>query len=215
MRIVALSFAAALFAAPLVAADKAPDADGFVTIFDGKSLDGWKKATENEGSIQLKEGAIVANGPRCHLFYVGDEKPFKNFHFVCEVMTKPNSNGGIYFHSKYQETNWPAQGHECQVNNTFERDPQKTGGVYKVAKVLEAPAKDNEWFKYEIIVQGKHVVVKINDKVTADYTENPEELAKDRSIEPGRRVGEGTFALQAHDPNSTVLYSNIRVKRLP
>jgi hypothetical protein len=215
MRIVALSFAAALFAAPLVAADKAPDADGFVTIFDGKSLDGWKKATENEGSIQLKEGAIVANGPRCHLFYVGDEKPFKNFHFVCEVMTKPNSNGGIYFHSKYQETNWPAQGHECQVNNTFERDPQKTGGVYKVAKVLEAPAKDNEWFKYEIIVQGKHVVVKINDKVTADYTENPEELAKDRSIEPGRRVGEGTFALQAHDPNSTVLYRNIRVKRLP
>jgi hypothetical protein len=215
MRIVALSFAAALFAAPLVAADKAPDADGFVTIFDGKSLDGWKKATENEGSIQLKEGAIVANGPRCHLFYVGDEKPFKNFHFVCEVMTKPNSNGGIYFHSKYQETNWPAQGHECQVNNTFERDPQKTGGVYKVAKVLEAPAKDNEWFKYEIIVQGKHVVVEINDKVTADYTENPEELAKDRSIEPGRRVGEGTFALQAHDPNSTVLYRNIRVKRLP
>jgi hypothetical protein len=149
------------------------------------------------------------------LFYVGDDKPFKDFHFACEVMTKPNSNGGIYFHTKYQEEGWPATGHECQVNNTFKPDPQKTGGVYKVAKVLEAPAKDNEWFKYEIIVKGNHTIVKINDKVTADYTEDAEALAKDKSIEPGRRMGEGTFALQAHDPGSTVLYRNIRVKRLP
>jgi hypothetical protein len=204
-----------LLAANTLAADTMPDSRGFVTIFDGKSLDGWKKAGENPDSIQLKDGAIVANGPRCHLFYVGDEMPFKNFHFVCEVMTRPGSNGGIYFHTKYQENNWPAQGHECQVNNTFEKDPQKTGGVYKVAKVLEAPAKDDEWFKYEIIVEAYHVVVKINDKVTADYTEDPEALAKEKGIEPGRRIGEGTFALQAHDPGSTVLYRNIKVKRLP
>lgn len=192
----------------------ADDNDGFKTIFDGKSLDGWKKSAENEKSIRLEDGAIVANGPRAHLFYVGDDKPFKNFHLVLEVMTKPNSNGGIYFHTKYQEENWPAQGHECQVNNTFKADPQKTGGVYKVAKVLEAPAKDNEWFKYEIIVQGNHVVVKIDGKVTADYTETPESLAKVEGIEKGRHMGEGTFALQAHDPGSTVLYRNIRVKRL-
>jgi 3-keto-disaccharide hydrolase len=204
-----------LLSMPVFAADKAPDADGFVTIFDGTSLDGWKKATEHADSIQLKDGAIVANGERCHLFYVGDEKPFKNFDFKCEVMTKPSSNGGIYFHTKYQETNWPAQGHECQVNNTFERDPQKTGGVYNLARVLEAPAKDNEWFKYEIIVQGNHVVTKINDKVAADYTEDPEALAKNKKIESGRRVGEGTFALQAHDPGSTVMYREIKVKRLP
>jgi len=214
-RVAALSLLLTLPAASLIAADKTPDADGFVAIFDGTSLDGWKKSTEHDEAIQLKDGAIIANGERCHLFYVGDEQPFKNFDFKCEVMTKKSSNGGIYFHTKYQDTNWPAQGHECQVNNTFERDPQKTGGVYKVAKVTEAPAKDDEWFKYEIVVQGNHVVIKINDKVTADYTENPEELAKDRSIEPGRRVGEGTFALQAHDPGSTVMYRNIRVKRLP
>ena len=214
-RLVSLSMLLALVCTPLLGADKTPDADGFVTIFDGTSLDGWKKSTENSDSIQLKDGAIVANGPRCHLFYVGDEKPFKNFDFKCEVMTRPNSNGGIYFHTKYQDTNWPAQGHECQVNNTFKPDPQKTGGVYNLAKVFEAPAKDDEWFKYEIIVQGNHVVTKINDKVAADYTENAEALAQLKGKDPGRRVGEGTFALQAHDPGSTVLYRNIKVKRLP
>lgn len=212
-----LALAALTIVVPLasaIAEDKKPDAHGFVTIFDGKSLDGWKKSGENEDAIQLKDGAIVANGNRCHLFYVGDDKPFKDFHFVAEVMTKPHSNGGIYFHTKYQEEGWPLTGHECQVNNTYDKDPQKTGGVYKVARVLEAPAKDDEWFKYEIIVKGNNVVVKINDKVTADYTEDPDKLAKDRSIEEGRRVGNGTFALQAHDPGSTVLYRNIRVKRL-
>jgi hypothetical protein len=199
----------------LPAADKTPDADGFVTIFDGASLDGWKKATENPDALQLKDGAIVANGNRCHLFYVGDEMPFKNFHFKCEVLTRKGSNGGIYFHTKYQETNWPSQGHECQVNNSYERDPQKTGGVYNLLKVFEAPAKDDEWFKYEIIVEGNHVITKINDKVAADYTEDAEKLAQLKAKDPGRKISEGTFALQAHDPGSTVLYRNIKVKRLP
>jgi hypothetical protein len=216
MRRVASVLAVFVLAAnALLAADKTPDAEGFVTIFDGSSLDGWKKATENTDAFQLKDGAIVANGNRCHLFYVGDEKPFKNFHFKCEVLTRKGSNGGIYFHTKYQDTNWPAQGHECQVNNTYERDPQKTGGVYNLLKVLEAPAKDDEWFKYEIIVEGNHVVTKINDKVAADYTEDAEKLAQLKGKDPGRKISEGTFALQAHDPGSTVLYRNIKVKRLP
>ena len=209
------SLAAVAFFLPLPVANAAePDADGFRTIFDGKSLDGWKKSGENQDSIQLKDGAIVANGNRCHLFFMGHDRPFKNFHFVAEVMTKPHSNGGIYFHTKFQEEGWPLTGHECQVNNTYDKDPQKTGGVYKVAKVFEAPAKDDEWFKYEIIVEGNHVIVKINDKVTADYKEDPAALDKEKDIEPGRRMGEGTFALQAHDPGSTVLYRNIKVKRL-
>jgi len=209
MRYLSLGFALLIAGVTL-----AEDNDGFKAIFDGKSLDGWKKSTENDKAIRLEDGAIVANGNRCHLFYVGADRPFKDFHLVLEVMTKPNSNGGVYFHTKYQEEGWPAQGHECQVNNSYKSDPQKTGGVYKVAKVLDAPAKDNEWFKYEIIVKGNHVVVKINDKVTADYEETAESLAKVEGIEPGRKMGEGTFALQAHDPGSTVLYRNIRVKRL-
>src|SRR4029079_18624720 len=69
----ASSILLALFLGFAIAADKTPDAEGFVTIFDGTSLDGWKKATENPDSIQLQDGAIVANGNRCHLYYVGDE----------------------------------------------------------------------------------------------------------------------------------------------
>lgn len=183
------------------------DEDGWKTIFAGKSLDGWK-INENKQSWKLENGALVANGPRSHCFYVGDEKPFVNFELKVEVQTKANSNGGIFFHTKYQDEGWPKMGYESQVNNTFKPDPQKTGGLYNTVKVLEPPAKDDQWWTQHITVKGKHIVVKIDDKTVVDYTE-PEK------VEGPVKLSEGTFALQAHDPGSTVLYRNIRVKRLP
>jgi hypothetical protein len=180
--------------------------EGFIAITDGKSFEGWK-INENPDSWSIEDGAFKANGPRSHLFYVGDGKPFKNFELIVEVMTRANSNGGIYFHTKYQDEGFPAAGIESQVNNSH-RDPQKTGGLYNIAKVLEAPAKDDEWFTQHIIVKGKHVLVKINDKTVVDYIE-----PDDR--EGPVKIGEGAFALQAHDPGSTVYFKNIKVMRLP
>ena len=177
------------------------------TIFDGKSMNGWK-VNESPTSWKLADGALVANGGRSHCFYVGDEKPFVNFEFKAEVMTKPGSNGGIFFHTQYQEEGWPKIGYETQVNNSYNKDPQKTGGLYNTVKVLEPPAKDNVWWTQHIIVKGNHVTVKIDDKTVVDY-EQPKDVAGTV------KLGSGTFALQAHDPGSTVYYRNIRVKRLP
>lgn len=179
----------------------------WVQMFDGKTWKGWKIA-ENEKSFSIEDGAIVAHGTRAHAFYVGNDRPFKNFEFKCEVQTKENSNAGIFIHTQFQEKDWPKIGYECQVNNTYNKDPQKTGGLYNTVKVLEAPAKDNEWFSYYIKVDGKHVTVKINDKTVVDYDEPPN---KEGTI----KLSEGTFALQAHDPGSTVMFRNLQVKRLP
>ncbi len=182
---------------------------GWVSLFDGKSLDGWK-ANENTDSCRIEDGTIVVNGNRSHLFYVGDvnDGDFKNFEFKCDVKTQPKANSGIYFHTKYLDSGWPDKGYEAQVNNTG-GDPKKTGGLYGVQDVFTAPAKDNEWFDYHIIVRGKHIVIKINGETIADYTE-PDNL--DRK---DRRLSSGTFALQAHDPGSKVHYRNLRVKVLP
>jgi hypothetical protein len=185
---------------------QAQDKD-FVQMFDGKTLNGWK-VNENEKSFSVQDGAIVAHGDRSHAFYVGADRPFKNFEFKCEVQTKENSNAGIFIHTKFQEKDWPKIGYECQVNNSYNKDPQKTGGLYNTVKVLKAPAKDNEWFTYYIKVDGKHVTVKINDQTVVDYEEPAN---KEGTI----KLSEGTFALQAHDPGSTVMFRNLQVKRLP
>jgi len=183
---------------------------GFVSIFDGKTFNGWKTATENSNTWKIQDGALVTGGPRCHLFYTGDPKPFKDFEFKAEVMTEPGSNGGIYFHTKYQESGWPKYGFETQVNNTH-TDWKKTGSLYDIVNVRESAAKDKQWWTQHIIVQGNHVIVKVDGKTAVDYTEPPDKKA---GTDFTRKLDEGTFALQAHDPKSVVRYRNIRVKRL-
>ena len=186
---------------------------GWKSLFDGKTLNGWK-ASENKDSFSVKDGMIMANGPRSHLFYVGpfENAEFKNFELKADIMTKPGANSGIYFHTEYQETGWPNKGYEVQVNNTHS-DWRKTGGLYAVEDVNESPAKDDEWFTEHIIVRDKHIIVKVNGKTTVDWTE-PEGWEPPSGMS-GRRISSGTFALQGHDPKSVVYYKNIMVRPLP
>src|SRR3954453_8636771 len=192
-----------------------PDADGFYELFDGKDLSGWKVG-EHPETFKVQDGMIVVNGEGpAHLFYDGPvhNHDFKNFHLRAEVMTFPHANSGIYFHTKYQEKGWPDQGFECQVNQTH-GDRKKTGGLYNVKDVLDTPpAQDNKWFTYDIIVEGKHVVLKIDGKTTTDWTQPadykpPQDMA-------GRFIQHGTIALQGHDPGRKVEYKSVKIKPLP
>ncbi|MFT4550490.1 MAG: hypothetical protein ACI8XO_001772 [Verrucomicrobiales bacterium] len=191
---------------------KADDA-GFVSIFNGKDLTGWKVNGESTKSIRAEDGNIVIDGPRTHAFYAGavGNHDFKNFEFKAKVKTFKGANSGIYFHTKFQDKGWPDAGYECQVNNTH-TDWRKTGSLYAVKDNKEEVAKDGEWFDYYIKVEGKHVIIKINDKVITDYTEpeNPEHLAK----MSGRKIGSGTIGLQAHDPKSVVFFKDLKLKIL-
>jgi len=189
----------------------AADEPEFESLFDGKSLAGWK-ANESPGSWQVVNGEIICHGPRSHLFYIGPDaaKPadFKDFHFKADVLTKPQANSGIFFHTAFQSEGWPAQGYEMQVNNSFENDPVRTGSIYNVVKNFIPPAADNEWFTEEVMVKGRAVTVLIHGKVLFEFVE-PE------GVKGTRKLSGGTFALQAHDPGSETHYKNIRVKRLP
>ncbi|HUG91322.1 MAG TPA: DUF1080 domain-containing protein, partial [Planctomycetaceae bacterium] len=179
-----------------------PDEDGWIPLFNGKDLSGWK-VSEN-GKWHVDEGRIVANGPRSHLF---TEREFKNFDFKAEVMTTPGSNSGIYFHTKFQEEGWPDLGYEVQVNQT-QRDPVKSGSLYGVVKQFSTPVKDDEWYTTQITVRGNTVTVRINDKVLYEYVQPP-------GVTGPRKLSEGSMALQAHDPDSVVYYRNLRIKPLP
>lgn len=180
----------------------------WTSLFNGKDLTGWR-VSEHPESVTAASGMIIVYGERAHAFYEGDDgkAEFKNFHFKAQVLTTKGSNSGIYFHTRYLEKGWPNRGYEAQVNNT-QRDVKKTGGLYNVKDNFKAPVLDGEWFDYEIIVKGKHIVIKINGETISDYTE-PDDLDR-----PERQLSTGTFALQAHDPGSLVLYRNLKVKVL-
>ena len=199
-----------LLALSIAGVSAADSEDGFVSLTDGKTLGGWKTAEENPGTWKVVDGAFVAAGPRCHLYYVGDAKPFKNFHLKVEVMTEPGSNGGIYFHTRYQASDWPKAGFESQVNNSHS-DWIKTGSLYGLVNIGRAAARDKEWWTQEIVVKDRSVTVIVNGERVFEYTEPAGAQAGNTFT---RKLSEGTFALQGHDPKSTIRYRNIRVKRL-
>lgn len=196
---------ALLMVVTLSSLEKPAQKKGWIKLFDGKSLDGWKVG-ENAGTFKVEDGAIVVFGPRAHLFYAGpvQNHNFKNFEYKASVMTKPGANSGMYIHTQYQEDGWPERGYEIQVNNSH-TDWRRTGSVYAVQDVREAPARDDKWFTQHIIVNGSKITIKVDGKTINEYTVPAE----------GGKLSSGTFALQGHDPKSQVFYKDIMVKPMP
>lgn len=184
----------------------------WVSLFDGKSLANWIVGANAE-TFSVDSGMIIVHGKTAHLFYDGELKDhnFKNFEFKADVMTYPGANSGIYFHTLFQQSSWPVKGYEVQVNNSH-TDWRRTGSLYGIEDVKEVYVKDYEWYTEYIKVEGKHVIIKINDKTVVDYTE-PENVQRGPGNEQ-RLISSGTFALQGHDPKSIVHFKNIMVKVL-
>jgi hypothetical protein len=191
---------------------KANAQNGWISLFDGKTLNNWK-ASENPSTFKVDSGMIIVNGPRAHLFYTGDvmKHDFKNFEFKAVVMTTPGSNSGIFIHTAYQETGWPSKGYEIQVNNSH-TDWRRTGSLYAVEDIREVYVKDYEWYTETIIVKDKKVTIKINDKTVVEYTE-PDGVENTEGRKE-KHLSSGTFALQGHDPKSKVYYKEVMVRPL-
>lgn len=209
------SLLASLAAAPLLRGDS----EEWIPLFDGHSLDGWR-ASEHRGSWKVVDGQLAGDGPRSHLFYAGPVRnaDFKNFELKADVLTRPLSNSGLYFHTRFQPAEFPGRGFEVQVNNSAlgegsYRERKKTGSLYGVRNVYKALARDNEWFQLHLAVRGKRVEIRLNSVLVVDYTEPDPPLADPEG--EGRVLGRGTFALQCHDAGSKVFYRNIVVKPLP
>src|SRR5436305_3552115 len=128
------------------AINKSSVAPGWISLFDGKSLNGWKVG-DNAETFHVDSGAIIVHGKTAHLFYDGKVQAhnFKNFEFKADVMTMPGANSGIYFHTAFQQGSWPKKGYEVQVNNSH-TDWRRTGSLYGASDVKEVYVKDGEWF---------------------------------------------------------------------
>lgn len=208
--------------------------DGWISMFNGKDLTGWKSNDEVPGVFTVENGELKVAGGRAHLFYLGQDgkASFKNFELKMKVKTTEGGNSGVYFHTQYQEKGWPDAGYECQVNSTHS-DPKKTGSLYGVINILalkegqaepkggkhikvpSAPSQDGEWFDYVIRVEGKRISLQVNGKTTVAFTE-PEgwDPAKELHNMPGRKLSGGVIAIQGHDPKSVTYYKDIFIKSL-
>ena len=172
--------------------------EGWVSLFNGKDLSGWK-ANEHPENWEVKDGAIHGHGPVSHLYYM--EKEFTNFHYKADIKLEPGSNSGMYFRTNYVEKGFPKI-YEAQLNNSH-KDPKRTGSLYNFVDVREQLVPDNTWWTQEVIASGNHIVIKVNGKTVVDYVDEKNTHTK------------GYFAFQQHDPGSRVQIKNVMVKELP
>ncbi len=172
------------------------NADGWIVMFDGKTLDGWK-ANEAPECWTVEDGTLKGSTGKSHLFYMGRE--FTDCEFKAEVKATAGSNSGMYFRTAFGP-GFP-KGYEAQVNNSH-RDPKRTGSLYNFVSVGEQLVPDDTWWTEHIIVRGNHIIIKINDKVVVDYKDEKNTFTK------------GYLALQQHDPKSVVYYRKLMVKPL-
>jgi hypothetical protein len=207
----------ALAALALASPARAQDA-GWTALFDGRSLAGWK-AAESPSSFKVVDGAIACDGPRAHLFYVGKDgkAAFEDFELSVDVRAMAGANSGVYFHTAFQEKDWPSQGFEVQVDNSQQMhadylEMKLTGSLYGIRNVYKALAKDGEWFTMNVLVRKPRVQVRVNGVLVVDWIEPAGPLPE--GAPKLDKVGRGTFALQCHDPESKVFYRNLRVKPL-
>ena len=201
-------------ALPAFAQDKAA-ADGFVSLFDGKTMTGWKNPYE-WGQIEVKDGEIHLTGEK--KFFVITEKSYSDFVFEGDVfIPEGKANSGFIFRGLVQPNKvW---GYQAEVDG----DPKRkwSGGLYdegrrmwfispiKGNKESEAAFraragdafKRNDWNTYRITCQGKKIKIEVNGVVTTDIEDD-----KDAS---------GPIAIQHHgEKGQTYKFRNLRIKEL-
>ena len=211
MRKSVLLFAVVMLILPVSAIAQDPN-DGWVKIFNGKNLEGWK-ANEASGEFFVNDaGELCGKGGRSHLFFMEE---LQEFELLMDIYINDKGNSGVYVLSPWVENNWPTGGFEIQVNATH-TDPVKAGSLYGIIKIFEAPAPANTWYTMHVTVKGDNLTVKINDKVLYTYVDPTAKFARFPNLPRDfKYIGQkGHIALQQHDPGSLPKFKNVYLKKL-
>lgn len=200
-----LAFGAAMLVLLLSVTSVMADETQWVSLFDGKSLDGWEQVGQDASVWEVKDGAISGSGPASML--VCTKGPYKNFRYRAEAKINDGGNSGLYFRT----TRKPGftNGYEAQIDSTH-RDPIRTGSLYGMCHVYQQLVKPDTWFTYELEVRddvwrGRKMT---RIKVAVDGKELYEHL--DFAL----TFPEGHFAFQQHDPGSRVSIRKVEVMPL-
>lgn len=204
-----------LFAACLSTPALAGDADGFVPLFDGKTMTGWKNPYE-WGEIKVVDNEIHLTGEK--KFFVVTEKSYADFVFEGDVhLPEGQANSGFMFRAHVEKNK--VYGYQAEVDG----DPKRgwSGGLYDEGRRMWfiSPKKDdaenvkawrarageafkrNDWNTYRITCQGKKLKIEVNGVTTVDIEDDVD--------------ASGPVGIQHHgEKGATYRFRNLRIKEL-
>lgn len=188
-----------------------PDADGWITLFNGKDLEGWDG---NPDVWRVVDGYISGQiekleGGNTFLVY---KHPFSNFVLEAEyVLVDNKGNSGIQYRSKQSargENKWVVKGYQADIGVGWFGKLYEEGGRGILAGTYKNEPKlkgGNEWNHYRVTANGTKLTQEINGVVTIEFDDQ----------DAGKAAKEGIIALQYHSPGGfEVRYRKVRIKLL-
>lgn len=195
-----------IFTTPVFAQESAtPEESGWVRLFNGKDLTGWKIHGEKD-QWRVEDGIIVGQSEGGEYGYLATEKTYKNFELEVKFKCEGKGNSGVFFHSTLDGIN--IRGVQAEV------DPERnTAGLYEsggrawIARPdpgLQEHFRQDGWNEMKLLVEGNRTVTWLNGREGVDYTD------------PEPRFTDGVIALQIHSGGGVrVLWKDIRIRELP
>lgn len=209
-----------LFAVQAQAQTKTETADekGFVQLFDGKTLSGWKLVKGRGPGYVVKDGVLV-----CPLDGGGNlytEKEYANFVFRFEFKTEPGGNNGVGIRAPL-DGDAAYQGMEIQILDDGHekykgkiKSEQHHGSVYDTIPARTGFLKPaGEWNTEEIMAQGSRIRVTLNGVIILDADLNMVKEAEVLKKHPGLKNKTGHIGFLGH--GSLVEFRHLRIKALP
>ncbi|WP_405687779.1 ThuA domain-containing protein [Streptomyces sp. NBC_01387] len=194
------------YAAGQVKADCKPES-GYRTIFNGKTLDGWKQA--GPGKFDVVDGELRSDGGMGLLTY--QAKELGSYSLKLDWKMTGDDNSGVFVGFPESDDPWSAvdNGYEVQIDATDAPD-RTTGAVYTF-KSADLKARDRvlrppgQWNTYEIRVAGERLTVFLNGVKINDFT----------NTDPARSLKDGYIGIQNHSSDDHVSFRDIQLKELP
>lgn len=192
--------------------------DGFVSLFDGKTLNGWQG---NTGSYQVSNGTILIVPQGSGGGNLLTEKEYGDFVLRFEFQLSPGANNGLGFHAPL--TGDAAYlGKELQVLDSEHpkyatlQPYQYHGSLYGVMAAKRGHLlPTGEWNQQEVRIQHPYVTVILNGVVILEgnYLEASKNGTLDQKEHPGLQRSRGHLGFLGH--GDVVSFRNIRLKELP
>jgi hypothetical protein len=206
-----------LLGLPAVAAEPADKEEGFVPLFNGKDLTGWKAYDSKDDNWAAEDGLLVCRGQGGG--WLGTDRDYANFVLRLEYRLPPAGNSGIYLRA-------PERGHISRVGMEIQllddNHPdyarldfyQYTGSIYHVVAPTQRAGKPaGQWNSIEVRADGRTVVVVLNGKKVIDA--DLDRCLKDPAVareHTGLARTTGRIGLQSH--TGRLEFRNLRVKEL-
>jgi hypothetical protein len=236
-RISQLTVLTSLLICPAVFAvgEEKADKDGFVSIFDGKTLDGWEAVPAKAASSwNVKDGIIVGDGDKGHSYLVYQKPDIADMELKLRYRFPGNGNSGISIRARKDKTGhrsfqsyhadlghvgigkdilgaWDfhtpgRREHACFRGDRLVIDEKDKPTITKIeGAVTLDDIKKGDWNTVHVIVKGNNFKFFINGKPASEFTEN---------LPAEKRLDKGMIQLQVHDPGMSVEFKDIRLKIL-